>query len=215
MSDWDLGPAADLVEGLLTPDDPRPTLILPELLQPARLDRVLLQIYGPKLMPSQLPVLVSQWSKYYFMQFWPALLVPGLMHGWRLPLGFDEVAVALDYRGLPVALKPLASGAAGDVELTPVIEANLRPVIDALSAYGGVSAAVLWGNAGDFLEQCITAVETRLGAELLPARRLFDAPGPLQGAVHYLEDGRRRRRSCCLSYKVEWVGHCEHCPLCP
>jgi ferric iron reductase protein FhuF len=215
MSDWDLGPAADLVDGLLTPDDPRPALSLSALLQPVLLDRLLLKAYGPKLMPGQLPVLVSQWSKYYFMQFWPALLVPRLMYGWQLPLGFDEVAVALDYRGLPVALKPLAIGTVGDVALEPLIEANLRPVIEALSAYGGVSAAVLWGNAGDYLEQCITAVESRLGSELLPARRLLEAPGPLQGAVRYLEDGRRQRRSCCLSYKVEWVGHCEHCPLCP
>lgn len=214
--DWHIGPAADLLKGLLRPDDPRPVLGLPELLQPARLDRTLLHVYGPELMPSQLPVLVSQWSKYYFMQFWPALLVPRLVHGWQLPLGFAEVAVALDERGLPVALKPLAIGVAGDAALESLIQGNLRPVIDALSEYGAVSAAVLWGNAGDYLEQCVVALEQRLGSKLLPARRLLESSGsPLYGAVRYLDDGRRQRRSCCLSFQVEWVGHCEHCPLCP
>ncbi|WP_170969011.1 (2Fe-2S)-binding protein, partial [Pseudomonas viridiflava] len=24
---------------------------------------------------------------------------------------------------------------------------------------------------------------------------------------------RRQRKACCLSYQVEWVGRCEHCPL--
>ncbi|MND65205.1 Ferric iron reductase protein FhuF [compost metagenome] len=212
--DWHCGPAADLLQGLWAADDPRPALGLADVLQPSRLDHTLLQVYGPALMPRQLPVLVSQWSKYYFMQFWPALLVPRLLHGWALPLGFAEVRVALDERGLPMALKPLAAGAPGDGALEPVIEANLRPLIAALSAYGGMSGAVLWGNAGDYLEQCITALQGQVDADLEPARRLLATAGsPLHGAVHYLDEGRRQRRSCCLSYRVEGIGHCEQCPL--
>ncbi|MCY1408682.1 Ferric iron reductase protein FhuF [compost metagenome] len=216
VPDWHRGPAGDLLQGLWTVDDPRPSLGLAEMLQPARLDYSLLQLYGPALMPRHLPVLVSQWSKYYFMQFWPALLVPRLLHGWALPLGFAEVTVALDERGLPMALKPVAAGVAGDCALEPVIAANLRPLITALSAYGGVPAAVLWGNAGDYLEQCIGALQARVNADLAPAWRLLTtAGGPIHEAVRYLEDGRRQRRSCCLSYRVEGIGHCEQCPLSP
>ena len=37
---------------------------LPDLLHPERLDALLLGLYGATLMPSHLPVLVSQWAKY-------------------------------------------------------------------------------------------------------------------------------------------------------
>ncbi|MCS5515873.1 hypothetical protein NWF32_13810 [Pseudomonas qingdaonensis] len=48
---------------------------LAELLRPDAFDALLLGLYGPELMPAQRPVLVSQWSKYYFAVLWRAALV--------------------------------------------------------------------------------------------------------------------------------------------
>ncbi|MCR8721933.1 siderophore-iron reductase FhuF, partial [Pseudomonas syringae] len=75
---------------LLAADDPRPVVALPELLQPTRLDQLLLSVYGPQLMPSQLPVLVSQWAKCYFMQIIPPVLVASLVQRWHWPLTLDQ-----------------------------------------------------------------------------------------------------------------------------
>ncbi|MNG23124.1 hypothetical protein D3C84_1076890 [compost metagenome] len=79
-----------------------------------------------------------------------------------------------------------------------------------LAALGAVAPAVLWGNAGDCLDQALQRSEgDGHGLGCL----LTSADSPLFAAVSVDAAGRRRRRTCCLSYKVDWVGHCEHCPL--
>lgn len=169
---------------------------LDELLEPQRFHALLLALYGPELMPAQLPVLVSQWSKYYFMVLWREALAG------RAPPLSGGLRIALDERGLPVGFGS-DEGLGG---LALAIEDHLPPLIERLARLGGVASAVLWGNAGDCLEQ--QASER--------AKAWLEAPdSPLFAAVSYDEQGRRRRRTCCLSYKVEWVGHCEHCPLLP
>jgi ferric iron reductase protein FhuF len=207
--------------GLVPPSDTRPFETLPQLLQPARLDELLLQIYGPELMPSHKPVLVSQWSKYYFMHWLPALLVSQLAYGWYLPLQLDEIGLLLDERGLPQAIRLLDAGEAGDADesLEPWVQANLRPFIERLSAYGEVPASVLWGNAGDYLEVNVRRLQAQ-GLNVAPALALLESrkssdgrANPLYAPVRYQADGKRERRTCCLAYKVEWVGPCEHCPL--
>nr|WP_319528694.1 siderophore-iron reductase FhuF [Pseudomonas laurentiana] len=183
------------------------TVRLSELLRPAYFHRLLLALYGADLMPAQLPVLVSQWSKYYFSMFWrEAVSARCAGRGLALP---GNVGVSLDERGLPLAFEPMD---AGSEDLQGLLEQHLAPLIQQLAALGSVSVAVLWGNAGDCLEQCLQALEV----DLVEARDLLDRPGgPLFAAVSYDANGLRRRRTCCLSYKVAWVGHCAHCPLNP
>ncbi|MDD0976139.1 (2Fe-2S)-binding protein [Pseudomonas fontis] len=156
-------------------------MTLDELLQPARFQPLLLALYGPELMPAQLPVLVSQWSKYYFAMLWQAASAG------QVPARFDAVTVELDARGLPVTFM--------------AAQAPAR-----LALLGQLPAAVLWGNAGDYLEQ-------QLKDDPQARALLTSAHSPLFEAVRYEAEGRRRRRTCCLSYKVAWVGYCEHCPL--
>lgn len=169
---------------------------LAELLRPDAFDALLLGLYGPELMPAQRPVLVSQWSKYYFAVLWRAALVG------CAPLQVQALAVTLDGRGLPTDLS--TSAAVGGV--VAVLERHLPAIVEQLAVLGSVPAAVLWGNAGDCLEQ--------IAGERPEVQRLLDTPGnPLYGAVRYTPDGRRVRRTCCLSYKVEWVGRCAQCPL--
>ncbi|NER60940.1 siderophore-iron reductase FhuF [Pseudomonas sp. MAFF212428] len=172
------------------------TLTLADLLTAKRFDALLLGLYGPALMPAQRPVLVSQWSKYYFSVLWRMALAG------QAPLQVEALVLEVDERGLPVALS--APGPAGGV--AELLVQHLPVVIARLAALGQVPAAVLWGNAGDCLDQ--------LAGGQPALRQWFDTPGnPLYAAVGHDAEGRRVRRTCCLSYKVAWVGHCEHCPL--
>lgn len=211
-------------------DDARPVFAVPELLKPVTLDRLLLQVYGPELMPSQQPVLVSQWSKYYFMQLIPPVLVASLVHQSSWPLAPDDLGFALHERGFLEGLRfycePVQLPPSDDpfLRFAPLLD-NLQQVVDTLSVYGNVAPGVLWGNAGDYLETClrqlaaVSDVSLTAGYGLLHERQRPDGRrNPLFNAISYIEQPddqppRRQRRSCCLSHRVEWVGRCEHCPL--
>ncbi|KEZ65736.1 iron reductase [Pseudomonas amygdali pv. tabaci str. ATCC 11528] len=230
------GPLERFGQTLLAADDSRPdsrpVVALPDLLQTERLDQLLLSIYGPQLMPSQLPVLVSQWAKFYFMQIVPPVLVASLVHGWHWPLALEQVALAVDKRGLPNGVRLAGEGEAWrGIPADPfqrfagLLDDNLQPFIAALSAYGGLPCAVLWSSAGDYLEGCLVQLATCSTASLVPGlallseRKMPDGrANPLFQAVRYVaqaqgDEPRRQRRVCCLSHRVEWVGRCEHCPL--
>ncbi|WP_201017519.1 siderophore-iron reductase FhuF [Pseudomonas cichorii] len=220
------GPLARFGQTLLAADDPRRVTALPDLLHKDSLDALLTGLYGPDLMAAHLPVLVSQWAKYYFMQAIPPLVVASLVHGWHWPLKLEQVAVALDERGVPTGVKLLGEGAAwGELPVDPfqrfasLLDDNLQPFIEALSAYGDLAGGVLWCSVGDYLEGCLlqlgqcSEVSLEAGQALLAARVRPDGRrNPLFRAVSY-SGQRRQRRTCCLSYQVEWVGRCEHCPL--
>ncbi|MDD1013654.1 siderophore-iron reductase FhuF [Pseudomonas rubra] len=175
-------------------------IALPALLDEARFDALLLALYGPALMPAQRPVLVSQWSKYYFALVW-RMLADGA------PLSaFSHTTVMLDGRGLPLALGAEGAPCQG---LQALLAEHLQPMVARLAQLGPVAVAVLWGNAGDCLDQALYG-----GAGHAGLQALLETPdSPLYAAVSQDAAGRRRRRTCCLSYKVDWVGHCEHCPL--
>ena len=200
---------------------------VPELLSAEVLDALLSKVYGAELMASHLPVLVSQWSKYYFMQLIPPVLTASLLGDWHWPLALEQVSLALDERGLPAGVK-FGAGSVRQLEtlesgerFAELLDDNLQPFIAALAAYGGVASSVLWGNAGDYLEACLhqlcplTDKPLDDGYALLNDKHRADGSrNPLFNAVSYVgEPPRRQRRSCCLSYQVEWVGRCEHCPL--
>lgn len=209
-------------------DETRPVVPLTELLRDEALDRLLLKVYGPELVREQLPVLVSQWMKYYAVQLIPPVVVASLAHGMGWPLGLDRLSFALHERGVLDGVR--FEGAVTQVPVSdnpferfaPLL-GNLQRVIDRLSAYGDVPAAVLWGNAGDYLETCLrqlsAASDVALGAGYGLLRERLRPDGrrnPLFQSVSYIErNGQtvRQRRTCCLSHRVEWVGRCEHCPL--
>lgn len=177
------------------------SLRLEQLLQPQRFDRLLLELYGAELMPAQRPVLVSQWSKYYFGVVWQTLLC-----GAALPV-FDATEVTLDARGLPIALAGHGEYCASNQAL---LAQHFNPVVSRLAALGALAPGVMWGNAGDCLDQTLG----READACSGLRYWLSSPdSPMHAAVSLDATGKRRRRTCCLSYKVDWVGHCEHCPL--
>jgi ferric iron reductase protein FhuF len=219
---------ADVAKTLVL-DEARPVVPLVELLREQTLDRLLLQVYGPELMPEQQPVLVSQWMKYYAIQLIPPVIVANLVYGVSWPLAVDQLSFAVHARGFLDGVRfeeaPFdASNSADPFERFAPLLDNLQQVIDRLSAYGGVAPGVLWGNAGDYLETCLRELAAVSHVSLVPGYGLLrerlrpdGQRNPLFNAVIYREgkDGQpvRQRRSCCLSHRVEWVGRCEHCPL--
>jgi ferric iron reductase protein FhuF len=227
--EWFEGPLADFAKTLVL-DEARSVVSLAELLRGETLDHQLLKVYGPELMPEQQPVLVSQWMKYYAMQLIPPVMAANLVHGMSWPLAVDQLSFALHERGILDGVR--FNGAMIDApdsddpfeRFAPLLD-NLQQIIDRLSAYGGVAAAVLWGNAGDYLESClrqltwIDPAAREIGYGLLREKTRPDGTrNPLFNAITYIKkekDGQsiRQRRSCCLSHRVEWVGRCEHCPL--
>jgi ferric iron reductase protein FhuF len=209
-------------------DGERPVLPLTELLRDEVLEGLLLRAYGAELVRDQLPVLASQWMKYYAMQLIPPVVVASLVHGVSWPLSLDCLGFAVDERGVLDGVRfdgaACALAPAGE-PFAPLLE-NLRQVIDRLSAYANVPAAVLWCTAGDYLETCLRELAAVSDVCLAPGHALLKEKltpsglrNPLFNAIRYTAqaDGQslRQRRSCCLSYRVAWVGRCEHCPLQP
>ncbi|RAU49708.1 MULTISPECIES: siderophore-iron reductase FhuF [unclassified Pseudomonas] len=211
------------------PEDPRPVIPVATLLCDETLDRLLMQTYGPELMPAQRSVLVSQWFKFYAMQLIPPVVVASLVGGMGWPLGLEQVGFVLSENGVldGVWFDAPASRASHSQDpferLAPLLS-NLQRVIERLCVYGEVATGVLWSSAGDYLETCLRELSashpqaSEVGYGLLRDRLRPDGQrNPLFNAVYYKESPRgaliRQRRSCCLSHRVEWVGRCEHCPL--
>jgi ferric iron reductase protein FhuF len=209
-------------------DAERPVLPLTELLRDEVLEGLLLRVYGAELVRDQLPVLASQWMKYYAMQLIPPVVVASLVHGVSWPLALDRLGFALDERGLLDGVRFEGSVCAltpADEPFAPLLE-NLRQVIDRLSAYADVPAAVLWCTAGDYLETCLRELAAVSDVCIAPGHALLQQKltpqggrNPLFNAIRYSAQadgqGVRQRRTCCLSHRVAWGGRCEHCPLQP
>lgn len=215
-------PYRELLAGLAAEDDQRTAVALPALLQKRVLDQLLTRIHGAQALAEHKPVLVSQWSRHYFMHWLPAMLVSQLAHGWDLPLLLRDTGLVLDESGVPLAVRFFEAGEEGDAQasLEPWIASNLRPFIDALSAYGEVPPAVLWSNAGDCLESSVRRLQQMGLRNLAPAeglmnqRRLADGrANPLYQPVRYLGDGRRERRHCCLARQITEMSPCADCPI--
>lgn len=205
----------------------RPVVPVTALLTDESLDHLLRQVYGAELFASQKPVLVSQWSKYLFMQLIPPVMAASLALQMAWPL--ERLGFALSERGLPDGVgfhgEPAAVEEVADpfARFAGLLEV-LQQMIERLAEYGGVASGVLWGNAGDYLETCLRQLDEAGGGPLAPGYALLQERlkpdgrrNPLFNAIAYIEgpDGQtvRQRRSCCLSHRVEWVGRCEHCPL--
>ena len=184
-------------------------MTLDELLQATTLDALLLRMYGQPLCAAYHPVLVSQWSKYYFMCFWPCVL-----QGWpEHSAAWQSVRVTLSDRGLPASMRLLDVGSSSCAE--QLLDDHLRPLIERLARYAKVPPGVFWSNAGDALEQALPAfAEARWAHALLtPGEAARPRRDSLQGTVNYTSSGQRRVRACCLACQVPGIGHCAHCPL--
>ncbi len=218
---------------LVLADDPRAAISLIDLLRPDSLDEQLLR-FRPSGLEEDRRALVSHWSRHYFVRLIPPVTAAAVLLDHRLPLGIQDIGVILDDEGRPEAFKlpdegdrlPESCGPFG--RFAHLVEDNLGPVIEKLCSYSGLSAKVLWSNAGNYFEAMVTQLAAQSrdssgsdGQALVGARFLPDGrPNPLFEPVRYVElktaDGAartwRRRRLCCIRYLLEGVDLCPNCP---
>lgn len=173
----------------------------------------------------------TQWSKTYFATLLPAVLLPLLMKGWRLPLHPEKMGIRLAPDGavcgfdLPGIEPAQATPADPFTVYDFLIEDHLRPVIETIASASSLSQKVLWSNAGNVFENIISRAGRLLGPDhaavrhahtLMSARRRTDGRvNPLYEPIRYIEqDGEklRMRRICCLRYFTESLGYCKSCP---
>lgn len=168
--------------------------------------------------------LVSLWTQYYL----PALLIPYFTalsrFGHALPVGFERVGFELDETGI-VSRFLLAEGdilrADRESGLAPLIDGHLRPFFELCHAHSGLSRRVLWGNAGVVADLALR--ELGLDAGLAPpllsqadsclGRCGGDAFRACPLAQAFSAGEERRRRVCCMRYRLPGVASCG--ALCP
>ncbi|GJE15652.1 siderophore-iron reductase FhuF [Methylobacterium marchantiae] len=168
--------------------------------------------------------LVSLWTQYYL----PALIVPYFTAlsrlGRALPIGFDRVHFELDEAGTVsrfIVAEEDASRADPEPGLDPLIEGHLRPFFDLCHAHYGLSRHVLWCNAGVTADVALRALsggavpEPPLAsrAEACLGRCGGDAFGRCPLAKAFSGGEERRRRVCCMRYRLPGVPSCG--ALCP
>lgn len=170
---------------------------------------------------------VSLWTQYYL----PALVIPALTAfvrlGRALPVAFDEVGFELDAQGCPARfILPDTSlaGRESTPDLAGLIDGHLSPFVAMCHGHCGLSRRVLWGNVGVIFDhvlrelgaggahvpQALAQAEASLGwhhgppSPKSPLAQTFRAAGPHDA---------RRRRICCMRYRLPGVASCG--TLCP
>lgn len=232
------GPLEEVGARLVLADDPRPFVEGAALLDGDRLRDVLAsfarsyaaQLGAGAFTATEMTAVATQWSKWHFSILVPPVLLANIALDWQLPTDLARTGIVLSPEHRTVALRLPDEGqrrhfADADERFTPLIEGHLVPLIEALSQASGLPAKVLWSNAGNVAESVAGECAAQLGADhrgVLQARALF--------AMKSLRDGRRnplfepvrhfanrspprRRRICCLRYRIAALPLCKTCPL--
>lgn len=169
---------------------------------------------------------VSLWTQWYF----GAVMVPAsaalLLIGRELPVALDELHLSFGADGRLTAV--LVGGCAPsrrEGRFLPLLEVHLAPLIHHLAAIFPVSPRLLWTNAAAVLDWTLAeagaapcaAACRELGRHLSCHRTPCGQRNPMGGAVHHPHEGEgpvRRRRTCCLRYRLPGVAFCGSlCPL--
>jgi ferric iron reductase protein FhuF len=201
-----------------------------------RLDDALAR-YGQRLgCPDPRPV-ASAWVLDYCWALLPPVVAGASVLRHRLPVAADEIELALDQHGGPMAFRiphlgaSLADGATED-RYAPLLWAHLAPLVERLAQRGRVSPRLLWGNIARRLEGILEqAVLLTGGAAHVAADRsiLLDRPAWPDGRPNPLFGKRRRvaktvhgepadiilHRQCCLYYRLPGQDYCQACPVAP
>lgn len=172
---------------------------------------------------------VSLWAQWYFLALVTPSVAAALSLGRVLPVDIGEIGVALDPTGRPDVIVlgndgtvPPQGAASVFDKLVP---GNLEPLIAAMCRSFDIVPRVLWSNAATIIEWTLTQFAPSVkdgdalaeGRRLLEQRALAGHANPLYEPVRYVpENGTlaRRRRVCCLRYRLKDVPHCgDLCPL--
>lgn len=215
-------------------DDPREAISGYDFLQPQTLSALMAR-FRPQFAAADQRGLASIWVNQYFIRLFPPAISAALLLGQRMPLRIEQLAVIVDDEGLPLAFKlpggceSLASPANPFERFAHLLDDNLQPLIQALCAHTGISAKVLWSNAGNYFEAWLGQLKRRSQQPqlLIEGERLLSTPlrpdgsrNPLYAPIRYVEvehaDGQvrpwRQRRLCCIRYLLPDVALCPNCP---
>lgn len=204
-----------------------------DMLSPVVMDRIC-RGYARRYGTDDQRALLSMWSKSYADTVMPATMVASLVFGRTLPVALDDLRMALDDDGCPIRMILPHGGtdlpADSDVfmRFSPLIKANLEPVMAVLARQGGLSARALWGNVASHFEwivkvlqssgaisdeaasECGSVLATRIwpGASFTPVAEAL-RPGARN------RQGLRWRRVCCVRYLIPSLARafCSNCPI--
>lgn len=210
----------------------RGDLLLAELLEPRRFER-LLRNYGRR--HGCHPVyeaVASEWSKRYFASIVKPAVAAAILADWRVPLAPEKISLEVNDDGDIVSVRlssfggPVAA-ASPEERFDFLVRDNLAVVGSAIADASGLSRNVLWSNAGNMFEgtarRCEALLQSRTSGldhafGLLETSRLSDGTrNPLHRPIVYpiKDDGPKRlRRVCCIRYLLETLDYCATCP-CP
>jgi ferric iron reductase protein FhuF len=232
------GPLEDIGANLVLDDDPRPALPGAALLNDARL-RELLTAFGrnyaarlgvPEFAGAEMQAVATQWSKRHFSVLVPPVLIASIVADWHLPTDLAQTGIVLSPDHRTAAVRLPGAGERRHVtdaheRFAMLIEGHLAPLIAALARASGLPAKVLWSNAGNIAESIVGECAARLGADhlgVVHGRALFAAKNfpdggrnPLFEPIRHFPDRTpaRRRRICCLRYRIAALPLCKTCPL--
>lgn len=219
---------------LVLADDSREAISGAEFLQPHTLSALMAR-FRPQFAAADQRGLASIWANQYFMRLFPPVISAALLLDLRMPLRIEHMAISVDAEGLPQIFKlpgqcePLPPPHNPFERFAHLLDDNLQPFIQALCALTGVSAKVLWSNAGNYFEAWLGQLQKRSQQPqlLLDGERLLSAPqrpdgsrNPLYAPIRYVDiehaDGQvrawRQRRLCCIRYVLPGVELCPNCP---
>lgn len=171
------------------------------------------------------PAAASLWSQLYFGKLVIAGVSATLACGHALPLALDTTRVFFcPATGTPLVfhLDASANAVPPSTLLDPLVHGHLAPLVALLRRQFGLSARLLWENAGWVLVWSLGEAARLQPVTRAPADRLLcslaDAgAAPLAAMARAALDGRPlRRRVCCLRYRVPGFEPCVGlCPLGP
>lgn len=217
---------AGIAEPLVLEDDPRPYVAGAALLDQTRL-RPILDAFAANYAEPEAQAVATQWSKWHFSQVLPPVLIASIAADWQLPVAIGHIGIVLSPDSRTAAIRLPGEGerfapSGARSRFSALMDDHLAPLIAALSRASGLPAKVLWSNAGNVVENIVGECAGFLGeshrgvadARELLATRLWPDRGrnELFEPIRYT-DGRRRRRICCLRYRMAALSLCKTCPL--
>ncbi len=203
-------------------------LILPETIA-ARLQR-----FSSAYPNATRQALIALWMRWHAARLLGAVVIPALVIDRCLPVRLNECRfIFSEEKEYPQAIQ---LNDMADVYRTDdpfrrfdaLVWHHLDPFIAALASHGRISSKLLWGNTAIQFDWLVQQIVLEMNDRGLPlncdARPLFETHYWPDGRLNPLfepwramptgGDGPRRRKVCCLYYKLEPGNKlCEDCPI--